>query len=146
MGRFRPSRGPRLSTRYSRTSSSVNRVHDRNTGNGGGRTPSGSFSRNDILALSKTSLMEMDTPPVDTQPSHLVGNVCIDHRSRLIEIDSDLGAAALLFNAVAVRDYLPLVHGSSVFGILGPDADWSEEIKDDALPRARVFGRLELAE
>ena len=78
---FRPSRGPRptlASTRHSRISSSVNRVHDRNTGNGGGRMPSGSFNLNDILALSKTSLMEMDTPPVDTQALHLVGNVCID--------------------------------------------------------------------
>ena len=40
--------------------------------------PLGLFSLNDILALSKTSLIDMDTPAVGMQSSHLVGNVCID--------------------------------------------------------------------
>ena len=52
----------------------------------------------------------------------------------------------MLFNAVVVRHDLPLVYGSTVFRILGPDADRSEEVEDATLPRARVFGRLKLAE
>ena len=40
--------------------------------------PLGSFSLNDILELSKTSLMDVDTPTLGMQSSHLVGNICID--------------------------------------------------------------------
>ena len=45
-------------------SSSVNFVHDSNTGNGGGKMPLGSFSLKDIFSLSKASLMEMEKPEV----------------------------------------------------------------------------------
>ena len=33
---------------------------------------------NDILSLSKISLMEMDNPDVSMQFSHSVGNPCVD--------------------------------------------------------------------
>ena len=70
-------------------SSSLNLVHDPNTGKGGGRTLSGSFSRKDIFSPSKTSLIEMETPEVGMQLSHSEGNPCTDPGSLKRMVYSD---------------------------------------------------------
>ena len=77
-------------------SSSGNRVHDPNTGNGGGRMPLGSFTLKDILSLSKTSLTDMDTPAVGMQSSH-PGELL--RRFRLVELDRDLSQALIVPHA-----------------------------------------------
>ena len=59
-------------------SSSLNSVHDSNTGNGRGKPSSRSLSLNSIFSLSKTFLMEIEKPEVGMQFLHLVGNSCTD--------------------------------------------------------------------
>ena len=123
-------------------SSSLNLVHDPNTGKGNGRTLSGSFSLKDIFSPSKTSLTETETPEVGMQLSHSVGKPL--RRPRLVEADGILGPTSIY--AVALCRDLPLVNRMALFGVLRPESNAHGEIEDDSFPGAGVQVRVELTE
>ena len=134
----------RVRARQSKTSSSLNRVHESNTGNGSGRTPRGVVDlEGNPLGIEQIADRDGDArgvDAVDALDGELLG------RPRVDEVDCDLRAIIRRLDAVAVGGDLPFVHGVIVHGVLRPDADRPEEVEDDAPAWAGVDAGVELPE